>query len=91
MGVTGSIDQLDRDANPIGGFLHAAFQYAGTPSLCDLRQIVRRAFVALRRHARNHFQIRESWPAESGSLLNAFAEVSILRIAAQIFKRQYGD
>ena len=60
MRIIRCLDQLHVHAHGVAALLHAAFQdmrYAELPG--DLGQILRRAFVMLRRGARDHLQVRD--------------------------------
>ena len=58
MGIIGGLDELHVHAHGVAALLHASFQDVGDAQLpCDLGQIFRRAFVMLRRCARDHLQI----------------------------------
>ena len=58
MRIVGRFDQLHVHAHGVAALLHASFQDVGDAKLPgDLRQIFRRAFVMLRRCARDDLQI----------------------------------
>ena len=59
--------------------------------LRDLRKIIRRAFEVLRRCARDHFQIGDLGQPRENLILHAFAEVSVVGIAAEIVEWQNRD
>ena len=73
-------------------FPEPAFQNVGHAKLFpDLGKVIRRAFEMLRRCARDHFEIRDFRQPCQDFILNAFREVSVVRIAASIFERQDRD
>ena len=89
MCVGNGINQLHVDADLIVRFLHAAFENVGHAKLFpDLGKVIRRAFEMLRRCARDYFEIRDFRQPCQDFILNAFREVSVVRIAASIFERQ---
>src|SRR5205807_2215415 len=49
------------------------------------------ALESLCRCTRNHFQLGDLRQSRQNFVLNAFAEIRVLRIAAEIFKRQHRD
>ena len=60
MGVIGRFDQLHVHAHDLAALLHASFQDVGDAELlCDLGQVVRRAFVMLRGSPRDYLQVRD--------------------------------
>ena len=92
MRIGRGFDQLHIHAHLFALFLHAAFEDVRDAELpCDLRQIFRRAFEALRRGARDDFQIGDLRQPRQNFILHAFGKVSVLRIVAEIFERQDRD
>ena len=83
MRVGQGVDELHVHADLVIRLLHASFEDVGDAELLrDLSQIGRRALESLRRCARNHFQLGDLCQPRQNFVLNAFAEVRVLRIAA---------
>ena len=90
MRAAGRIDQLSGDAHAPAGFTYRAFEHiAHTQFAPDLLQIDRLAFVSKTRIAGAHEQPTDA--AECGDDLfnHAVGEIFLLRVAAQIGKRQH--
>ena len=92
MGVRRGFNQLDVDSDRVTAFLDGTFQDVGDPELtCDLRKILRRAFVMLRRRPRNDFEIGNLSQARQDLVLDTIGEVSVSLFFAAIFKWQHRD
>jgi hypothetical protein len=88
MGIIGCLDQLDVHAHGVAALLHASFQNVGDPKLLgDFGQVFRRAFVLLRRSARDHLQIRDLGQAGQDFLLNAVGKVRVRFVLTPVFER----
>ena len=86
------VDQLHIYADAIAHFLDTSFQdESDAELLCDLHQIFGGAFVALRRSARDHFQVIDLGQAREDFILNAVSEIRIRLIFAPIVEWQHGD
>ena len=92
MRVGHRVDQLHIDAHLIVRFLHAAFEDMHDSELFrDLRQVVGRALEALRRGARDDFQVGYLGETCQDFLLHAFGEISVVGVATEIIERQHRD
>jgi hypothetical protein len=92
MGISLRIDQLHVDPHLTGRLLHTTLNYVRYPKLfCDLRKIARLAVIALRRTARNYFYVLYTCQSCQDFLLDAFSEIGVVRIVAEVLKRQYRD
>src|SRR5947199_10232994 len=93
MRVVARVDQLCVYAHLAAGALHASFkQVRDAKLLRDLAQITRcRVFVLRYTGTTDHFQVRDLGEIGQDFVLNAFSEISVVRVAAQIIERQNGD
>jgi len=84
------LDQLRRDAHPVARFAHAAFEHVAHSQFArHLLHIDRLALVRKTRIAGDHEE-----PADAGErcddlLDHAVGKIFLLRVAAQVLKRQY--
>ena len=83
---------MNGDPHLLVRFLDAAFENVRHVELLrDLAQIGRRAFVSLRRGARNHFEVGDLGEAREDFILDAFGKIGVRFIFAQVFKWKNGD
>src|SRR6266404_623569 len=89
MAIGQGVEQLHINVHLVVGFLHAAFENIGNSKLTrDLTQVFGSAFVALSRAARNYFQVRNLCESRNNFVLDTSRKVLVVRIAAEIAKRQ---
>ena len=92
MRVAPGVNQLHIHANLVGRSLHTTFENVRyTELLRDLRKIIGRTFKSLGRGARNHFQVRDPGKARQDFFLDAFREICVVWVTAEILERQNGD
>ena len=84
------LDQLRRDAHPVARFAHAAFEHVAHSQFAgDLPHVDGSAFVGGARVAGDNEQPADARERGDDLLDHAVGEIFLLRIAAQILKRQY--
>ena len=82
------VDELHVYPDRVACFLHAAFQDIGHPEKTrDLAHVFRLAPKLRGGRARDDFEITDLRQAGEDLILNAFAEIRVLRVAAEIFER----
>src|ERR1051325_300972 len=92
MRVIGHFNQFRADSHSVPVFLHASFHdVLNTELLCDLAQVSARARVILRRSVRNYLEIADLGKPGENFLLYSVGEICVLRIGAEILKRQHGE
>src|SRR5262245_10397939 len=92
MGIGLRVNQLNIHPHLIGRFLDAALEDVRYAKLLrDLAKIPGFALIALRRSARNYFQICDTSEACQDLVLDAVSEIAIGWVWAEVFKRQNGD
>jgi hypothetical protein len=92
MGIIGCFDQLHVHAHGVAALLHASFQDVGDAKLlCDLAQVFRRAFVMLRRWARDDPLGRRFFGYVASEFSSEFRrEVKHMALVfTSVFKRQH--
>ena len=83
MGIVRCFDQLHVHAHRVSALLHASFQDVGHPqSFADIGQVLRRAFVMLRRCARDNLQISNLRQTRENFVLDAIGKVGVFFVAA---------
>ena len=92
MGVALRTDELHIHPHLVGRALHAAFENIGDPELLrDFGKVFGRALEVLRRSARDNLQVADFSEPRENFVLNAFSEIGILFVTAQVFEGQNGD
>ena len=92
MCVRHRIDQLHVDAHLIVRLLDTAFENVEDAKLlCDVRQILRRAFEFLRRSPGNDFQVGHLGQPGEDFVLHAFSEKGVVGIATKTVEWQNRD
>ena len=86
------VDQLHVDAHRVAGFLHAAFENVRHAELLPIsRQIFRAGSCMRGRSARDDFQRADLGQPSQDFVLDAFGEIGVVLVAAQVFERQHRD
>ena len=92
MGIVIRVDQLDMDPHFVAGFSHAAFENRGHAKLLrDFGNLLGRVFEALRRGARDHFQITNTRKPGEDLFLDSVGEIRVRFLLAKVLKRQHRD
>ena len=86
------IDQLDSDADLVGGLTHAALQHVLDAQLLSYLSLFSRfSLVGEAGIARDHKEAGKPREVIDQLVADTIAEVVLLRVAAQICERQYRD
>ena len=92
MCTSGGIDELSRDTDPVCRAANAPFQHVPHPQLTsDLLHLDRAPLVGEARVAGDDEQFLETGQCSDDFFHHAVGEEFLLRIAAHILKRQYGN
>ena len=90
--IIGCIDQLGRDAHPVAGLAHAAFEdVVDLQFLGDGRNVQVLALVYERRSARCHLEPIDTHQQVQQFLGNAVGKVFLFRVVADVQERQHCD
>jgi len=91
MSVVTRVNELDVDANLVVSLLDAAFQDVSDSKLLrNLVDVSGGAFEPLGSGARNNFQLRNFCQPGQNLVLDAFAEVGVIGIFAEVLERKHG-
>src|SRR4030095_6898847 len=89
--VGGRAYKLNINVHGVGDFLDTALQQMGNAQLFPyFAQIVRSAFVFLRRSARDDLQRSDLGQSRQDFVLNAVCEIGVRFVVAQILERKDG-
>ncbi len=87
MGTARGLDQLARDANPVAGLAHAAFEHvAHTQLAADLLHVDRFSLVGEARIARDDKQQWQPRDCRCDVLDDAVSEILLLGVAAHVLE-----
>src|SRR5262249_5382773 len=90
--IAGCLNEVDADADCVASLLHATLENVRYAKLLrDLGKIGWLALIALRRSARDHFQIRDLSQPRQDLLLDTVCKISICFVFTQVFKRKHCD
>ena len=92
IGAVGGFNQRHRDADPVGGFPHAAFEQVIDAELfADRLAVVGLAFELKRGGAPDDFQVRQARERGDEFFRHPIGEIFVRRVAGGINHRQHRD